>query len=380
MDGVSVMLPNVSPDEGLSASYNSVFTLFGQFFDHGLDLVAKGGNGTIYMPLSPDDPLYNPDSPNTNFMVLTRATTDDAAGNVTTPWVDQNQTYTSHPSHQVFLREYAMVDGRPVATGNLLDGERGLPTWADIKAQARTLLGIELTDKDVGAVPLVAVDPYGEFLRGENELPQLITGFDGAGNPILTEGDLANPVDPSEVGAGRAGVAFLDDINREAVPVLSVDGELQPDDDSEPGYSGEFGARGEQTSYDNELLDAHYITGDGRGNENIGLTSIHHIFHSEHNRLVKQVKEVALESGDLDFLNQWLSGPELTSWPSSSEIEALSWDGERIFQAARFTTEMEYQHLVFEEFARKIQPDIDIFMVQPDAALNSVGPSSRKDP
>lgn len=128
MDGVSVMLPNMAPDEGLSASYNSVFTLFGQFFDHGLDLVAKGGNGTVFMPLSPDDPLYDEDSPHTNFMVMTRATTDDAAGNVTTPWVDQNQTYTSHPSHQVFLREYAMVDGRPVATGHLLDGERGLPT------------------------------------------------------------------------------------------------------------------------------------------------------------------------------------------------------------------------------------------------------------
>ena len=27
-------------------------TIFGQFFDHGLDLVAKGGNGTVYVPLS----------------------------------------------------------------------------------------------------------------------------------------------------------------------------------------------------------------------------------------------------------------------------------------------------------------------------------------
>ena len=370
MDGVTVMLPNVAPDEGLSASYNSVFTLFGQFFDHGLDLVAKGGNGTVYMPLSPDDPLYNPNSP-TNFMVMTRAATDDSAGNVTTPWVDQNQTYTSHPSHQVFLREYAMVDGQPVATGNLLDGARGLPTWADIKAQARTLLGIELTDKDVGAVPLVAVDPYGEFIRGENGLPQLITGFDGAGNPILTEGNLAAPIDPSVVGAARTGTAFLDDIAHAAVPVLAG-GELQADDDSETGYSGDFGPRGTQTAYDNELLDAHYINGDGRGNENIGLTSIHHIFHSEHNRIAEQVKEVVLESGDLDFLNQWLTGPDLASWPSAAEIEALSWDGERIFQAARFTTEMEYQHLVFEEFARKIQPDIDVFIVQPDAELNPV--------
>jgi hypothetical protein len=62
MDGPTVKLPNVAPDEGLSSPYNSFFTLFGQFFDHGLDLVAKGGNGTIYMPLSPDDPLYTPAS------------------------------------------------------------------------------------------------------------------------------------------------------------------------------------------------------------------------------------------------------------------------------------------------------------------------------
>ena len=37
--------------------------------------------------------------------------------------------------------------------------------------------------------------------------------------------------------------------------------------------------------------------------------------------------------------------------------------GQRLFQAARFVTEMEYQHLVFEEFARKIQPAIRPFHV-----------------
>ena len=26
-------------------------TFFGQFFDHGLDLINKGGNGTVYVPL-----------------------------------------------------------------------------------------------------------------------------------------------------------------------------------------------------------------------------------------------------------------------------------------------------------------------------------------
>ncbi len=105
-----------------------MFTFFGQFFDHGLDLVNKGGSGTVVVPLQPDDPLFVQGSP-TNFMILTRATmqpgpdqvlgtADDIheANNQTTPFVDQNQTYTSHPSHQVFLREYEMriepVDSR----------------------------------------------------------------------------------------------------------------------------------------------------------------------------------------------------------------------------------------------------------------------------
>ena len=78
-------------------------------------------------------------------MVLTRGTIMNApdgvrnAPNTDTPFVDQSQTYTSHSSHQVFLRQY--VDnsaGRPVATGKFLstpDGE-GLATWAMIKAQA----------------------------------------------------------------------------------------------------------------------------------------------------------------------------------------------------------------------------------------------------
>ena len=116
-----------APDAGLSAPFNAWFTFFGQFFDHGLDLVTKGGSGTIFIPLQPDDPLFVEGSP-TNFMVLTRATNrpgpDGILGtaddiheheNTTSPFVDQNQTYTSHPSHQVFLRAYdcsTPTDGR----------------------------------------------------------------------------------------------------------------------------------------------------------------------------------------------------------------------------------------------------------------------------
>src|SRR6185436_3435503 len=126
-------IPNTAPDGGLSASFNEWFVFFGQFFDHGLDLVTKGGSGTIFMPLQPDDPLFVEGSP-TNFLVLTRATNqpgpDGILGtaddiheqqNTTSPFVDQNQTYSSHPSHQVFLRAYKLdASGKPVATGKLI--------------------------------------------------------------------------------------------------------------------------------------------------------------------------------------------------------------------------------------------------------------------
>ncbi len=111
----TVLIPNVAPDEGLTAPFNSWMTLFGQFFDHGLDLVNKGGSGTVYMPLQPDDPLYVEGS-HSNFMLLTRATnqpgpdgvlgTDDDVRrgiNQTTPFIDQNQTYTSHASQSGVL-------------------------------------------------------------------------------------------------------------------------------------------------------------------------------------------------------------------------------------------------------------------------------------
>jgi hypothetical protein len=62
------------------------------------------------------------------------------------------------------------------------------------------------------------------------------------------------------------------------------------------------------------------------------------------------------------FLNAWLT-TDVAAVPTTPDgIAALQWDGERLFQAARFATEMQYQHLVFEEFARKVQPNIDEFL------------------
>lgn len=393
MDGNTVYLPNVSPDEGLSSPFNGWMTIFGQFFDHGLDLVAKGGNGTVYVPLAPDDPLYSTAPGAQNYIPLTRVsvnpgadgvlgTADDGAGpkNLTTPWVDQNQTYASTASKQVFMREYVPgPDGKPIASGLLLEGSNGgLATWADIKAQARNVLGIELTDLNVGNIPLIAADEYGNFIPGQNGYPQLVVGMGpdgqlGTADDILREGNLAAPV--SAQGVVLTGHAFLDDIAHAAVPIVSMAGVLQADTDSLLGYANADGTPGPQgmrgpSAYDNELLDRHFIAGDGRANENIALTAVHQVFHSEHNRVVEMTKQIALDSGDLAFLNEWLL-VDVTAIPTTAgAIAALVWDGERLFQAGRFTNEMEYQHLVFEEFGRMMQPDIDVFVFEPSADIN----------
>jgi Ca2+-binding RTX toxin-like protein len=355
-------IPNVAPDVGLSAPFNIMFTFFGQFFDHGLDLVNKGGSGTVFVPLQPDDPLFVPGGP-TNFMVLTRATNlpgpdgivgDDPATpqdesaddihehtNQTSPFVDQNQTYTSHPSHQVFLRQHTLnALGRPVSTGKVLDGVGGnIGNWAEVKAQAATMLGIGLVDSDVFNIPLLVTDLYGYFRRGPNGFPMMVMA-DGT----VVEGNPAAPI--STAGARRTGHAFLDDIAHNAVPRPGLVADADHD-------ISVFGVTTQPPgTYDNELLDRHHVTGDGRGNENIALTAVHTIFHSEHNRLATQIP---------GLINTLLTPAEQAAWHAVDP--ASGWDfGERVFQAAKFVTEMQYQHLVFEEFARRLSPAINEFI------------------
>ena len=416
---------NTAPDAGLSAPFNLWFVFFGQFFDHGLDLVQKGGSGTVFIPLQPDDPLIagldgTPGTaddlpPELQFMVLTRATNqpgpdgilgddpttvgiDEGADdihehtNLTSPFVDQNQTYTSTPSHQVFLRAYEFnAAGDPVATGRLItnrdlgaDGEfgtaddvelGGMSTWGVVKAQARDLLGIELSDYDAVNVPMIKVDPYGNFIPGANGFAQLVTdlgpdGLLGTDDDVTVEGNPAAPVSPLAVGALRTGHPFLADIAHSANPFSSQTGApLTADADTGIGDDGN------PATYDDELLAEHFMAGDGRVNENIGLTAVHHVFHAEHNRLVDHTKEVVLataSTGEMSFLNEWLLVP-VTAVPT--DLSTLVWNGERLFQAAKFGTEMQYQHLVFEEFARKIQPQVDVFFATTQVYDSDINPA-----
>ncbi|WP_211879971.1 peroxidase family protein, partial [Pseudarthrobacter albicanus] len=395
----TLFIPNVTTDVGLSPPYNSLFTFFGQFFDHGVDQTVKSG-GTVFVPLHDDDPLIaGPDHilgnaddlpVNQRFMVLTRAqnqpgpdgvlgTADDIqnANNTDSPWVDQSQTYTSHASHQVFVREYVNNPaGKPVSTGKLLgglgagltylnspDGTTGMATWASVKNQAHDLLGLKLVDTDVTNIPMLATDPYGKFIPGPARgLPQYVTAtglVEGQlDDPLTTTVDETVPV-PADVL--HFDTPFLTDIahnadpspqdtdhNPATPPVAPV-----PDADNTP--SADF-ANQPAGTYDDEMLNAHFIAGDGRVNENIALTTIHQVFHSEHDRLIDDIKNTL--NGDTSATGV----AALAEWKLTAGTPD-GWNGERLFQAARFVTEMEYQHLVFEEFARKVQPAIQPFHV-----------------
>ena len=123
-----------------------------------------------------------------------------------------------------------------------------------IKEQAALKLGMLLVDTDVNDIPMIASDPYGNFLPGPAGLPQYVTASG------LVEGNLAAPV-AAPVDVARIGTTFLNDIAHSAGPGAvgtpkTVYADFIAGGSLDPVATGE---------YDNELLDLHFICGDGRG-------------------------------------------------------------------------------------------------------------------
>jgi Ca2+-binding RTX toxin-like protein len=311
-----------------------------------------------------------------NHLVLTYRVGEST--NTISPFVDQSQSYGSAASHTAFVREYDqyganntfIITGRLVS-GKDLDGDGlgdGMATWADIKTNA-AIVGITLHDKDVFDVPEVRMTTEGLPFIGANgaedggmwlvarnkatgqiyyvqdstmslNIKGLVLNADGSTSAL--SGDQFAAV-KSELVLQTIGHAFLDDLahglfGTQSNPTKYLDANGDIDSQWIDGATGLSKA---------ELLSKHYVAGDGRANENIGLTTIHEVFHKEHNRIITE--EI------LSFLTDNLDGTYVDA--ATGQI----WTGEDLFQGAKLVNEMQYQHMIFGEFARKLSPNINVF-------------------
>jgi Ca2+-binding RTX toxin-like protein len=323
--------------------------------------------------------------------------TDGESFNQTSPFIDLSQTYGSDASRTLFLREYldeatwrtALVNqgleatvtdlttGRLVSAGVTVNGEAksGIANWAQIKANALNV-GITLHDADITGIPLVAFDDNGQMILDANGMPQLVALNKVTGEVVyVKDTTLANDAaiqlliaDPNTDWAATDFVlqttkhAFLNDmgVRLPALTDTAVWNDRDLIDTLQP--ASQFGPA---VNY-KQALEADYIAGDGRLNENIGLTAVQEVFVNEHNRTFS------------DLMTQYgFTGPQpVGGWTWTDPLTNVTTQitGEELFQQAKLFNEMTYQHLVFDQFVRKISPNIAGFAgVDPliDARISS---------
>ena len=371
------------PNPGIlgGVPYNEFFVEFGQFFDHGLDFITKGG-GYVLIPLSPSDPLYDPTAsgPTANMMMLSRGALSNPASdfvidslgnavlnpnavpafnNSTGLLIDQSQTYGSHSSINVLVRQY---DADGIVTGKLItsaeDGngsDHNLATWADMKVNAARL-GIELTDVDVLDAPMIRADAIGRIMftpqhavmyRSDTKVDDT-TGYNAANDPFVrwSQADAdAHLCFASQVGsARRSGQAVISDMGNAANPMSPMGQLLMPMGTTDPTAVPGPG------NYNEALLASHFVSGDHRANENVGLTTMHFIFHEEHNLEADAIKAAVIAQaglqGDVSTAGAAAEAAYLAQW----QIAPGVWDGEKIYQAARIITESEYNHIAIDQY------------------------------
>ncbi len=214
---------------------NILFMAFGQYFDHGLDFLPKGGNGTIVI----DQPGSGRTPTTNNPADLTRGTVAliDENGvpqhtNKITAYVDQNQAYGSNEVVGTFLRQ---ADGQGGVGSKLAFGgpDPSNPDQ-DLLPTLRQLINEHWENDTVFTAP--------HFEGGETTFrtyyANLVNG-DGSFNA-----DVVRSMAGNFMGTGHA---LLLDTN----PYIN-------------------------------LLD-HVVAGDGRANENVTLTTMHTIWARNHN-------------------------------------------------------------------------------------------------
>ncbi|MGC1469092.1 MAG: Calx-beta domain-containing protein [Sphingorhabdus sp.] len=455
--------PGVSPTNGW-------FTIFGQFFDHGLDFIDKGAQGkTIKIAFAADDPLYGvtgSDGRPATSITISRANVAgfDADGNPeylnhTSPFIDQSQTYGSDAAVTEFLREWVLdpVTGTFKAGMNMLNGHtlaeawtkpdgtlthETLPTLNELRAHAVATGRDDISWNDVfnfhnsGQALILDMNPRFDAANllsstgfndanhnGTQDIGEdTYVGFnDLNGNGIQDGAETTQAQDVLDAiaylgnvanGAIRAGDSFGlvgDDLTLVLGSSLPVDD--NPMHDIPAGtYTGanammlwvNFANMSVMSTSAIDYLPTteavasavgtlllasvgdHYIAGDGRVNENFGLTTVHHVFHEEHNFQIENLKNTIYKEADArngamadgqydaeymkDFQNWDAAGvgwnAATGNWETNDGLGGgeIAWNLDVMFNAAKLTVEMEYQHVAIDQYARTVTPDIKEFV------------------
>jgi Ca2+-binding RTX toxin-like protein len=469
-------------DEGIIRNQNTlpgdpstsgIFTLFGQFFDHGLDFIDKGGQGSkIIIVLDPSDPLYRAPGvgdPGNTTITISRATpdgytfqdihgrtvsiagadgiwnngneladyaalgADGVAGtaddvlttiaqptgqasytNHTSPYIDQSQSYGSDDQVTNLLRKWEPDAVNPTqfrAGAELLDGHqikvyssltfndagigpdgrglttRTLPTLDELRQHmadtGRGSADSALTWDDINN--LRARDATGHLIDGNGALTA--GGYAYTGQALLLD---MNP----HFDSARLTPAHLDALNSAAGRVATganflhfgVDGQL-----TDGTYVGAYAlapwvnfanfsiSAADPAIYDavgNLLMDSvgdHYVAGDGRANENFGLTSLHHVFHENHNVQLVNLENNILVKGDLAArhdLQIVTSQQDANGNYLLADNVTVAWNPDKMFLFAKLVNEMEYQHVAIDQYARLVTPDLPEFVTY-DSNINA---------
>jgi Ca2+-binding RTX toxin-like protein len=306
-----------------------------------------------------------------------------------------------NPGLQASLTD--LTTGRLVNAGVAINGEAngGVADWALIKANAAKL-GLTLNDKDVNDAPLVAFDNQGQAILDAEGMPQLVAlnTITGAQVYVKNSNLAADPTIQNLI-AGSSGAltassfvlattghAFLNDkaafsLASNTLPsgVVVTNPQTGATNIANPDAPGSFFNQSDflltasgnnpgnytaaMTAYfagtpgpvkpTFQPLDRHLIVGDGRVNENIGLTAVHEVFLNEHNRALTALK---LQYGMP--INQPLP-PGGFDWTDPLTNVTTRITNEDLFQQAKIWVEMIYQHLTFDSFVRKLSPNIAAF-------------------
>lgn len=451
-------------------------TIFGQFFDHGLDSIAKAGNKTpvanadgtltgatktakIVIQLAPTDPLYDPNLPaSQNTLSISRATVlnpqnagvdgmfgtaddilsagadktfgtaDDILGKVspqylnsTSPYIDQSQTYGSIDDVTNLLREWvwdtkanAWVPGMKLLDGTTLKEawkytnpktgqvewvHNTLPTVGELRRHLVATGRADLTFADL--VNLRARSASGQILdldpntagtqalqTGDTLLSDFQAFFDQA---HLQPDPLAGLANHTDLLAQFFPAGSAPRIQRPTGDTTSAPGTFISDYVSiDPATAGpNYGqatalglAAGAGAAIANEIqtrsVGVFYLAGDARANENAGLTAIHHVWHENHNyqidNLVGYIAKEQLADPTHNFAHQFQQTTAFQDAQGNylaSAGGAIAWDQEKMFQAATFINQMEYQHVAIDQFARGMAPMSIPLFVMYDTTINA---------